>query len=191
MRENTNRGLWDFIQLFFPAGFSIDFRVSQLLFIFNFKDLLIMALNNIGLFHAALNHSLQQTNRGELCVKEQQYEALKAVVVEGKDTVCVLPTGYGKSLIYQLLPLIFDFYLYGGNPIACRSCIIVVSPLNAIMVDQINKLKEHFDVRVLKSNNRVERQRTDDDGHSHALYDQLEEPSQIMFAHPEVLIEDK
>lgn len=67
-----------------------------------------------------------------------------------------------------------------------RSSVIVVSPLNAIVVDQISKLKEHLDVRVLKSNDRTD---ASDDGSR--IYDQLKEPSQIIFAHPEVLIEDK
>lgn len=102
-----------------------------------------MASNNydIDIFHAALKHSLRQINRGKLRIKEQQYEAMNTIVADGKDTVCVLPTGYGKSLIYQLLPLVFDFYLSGGNPISSGSSVIVISPLNAIMVDPINKLK--------------------------------------------------
>ena len=32
-------------------------------------------------------------------LKEQQYEAVRKIVVDNQDTVCVLPTGYGKCLI--------------------------------------------------------------------------------------------
>ena len=43
-------------------------------------------------------------------MKECQYEVVKAVVVdwkdERKDTICILPTGHGKSLVYQLLPFV-------------------------------------------------------------------------------------
>jgi len=37
-----------------------------------------------------------------------QEEAVKAFT-EGKDVMVVLPTGYGKSMIYAILPLVFDF----------------------------------------------------------------------------------
>ena len=39
-------------------------------------------------------------------LKECQYEAVKGVVVDRKDRICILPTGYGKSLIYPLLPFV-------------------------------------------------------------------------------------
>ena len=37
-------------------------------------------------------------------IKEKQYQALLSIVKDSNDTICVLPTGYGKSLINQLLP---------------------------------------------------------------------------------------
>ena len=40
-------------------------------------------------------------------VKDKQMEAILAVV-RGKDTFVSLPTGYGKSMIYGLLPVVFD-----------------------------------------------------------------------------------
>ena len=40
-------------------------------------------------------------------LKEKQLEAVKTFV-EGKDTFVALPTGYGKSIIYAILPLVFD-----------------------------------------------------------------------------------
>ena len=40
-------------------------------------------------------------------LKTKQQEAIKAFM-NGKDVFVTLPTGYGKSLIYLLLPLIFD-----------------------------------------------------------------------------------
>ena len=45
---------------------------------------------------------LDKLGKAELSLKEAQYEALKNVVFDRRDTMCVLPTGYGKSLIYQL-----------------------------------------------------------------------------------------
>ena len=37
----------------------------------------------------------------------KQGEALEKIVLDSQDCVIVLPTGYGKSLIYQLLPSLF------------------------------------------------------------------------------------
>ena len=44
-----------------------------------------------------------------------------------------LPTGYGKSLCYALLPIVFDFVR--GRPLN-SSIVLCVSPLISLMVDQ-------------------------------------------------------
>ena len=41
-------------------------------------------------------------------LKSKQLEALDAFL-NGRDTFVSLPTGYGKSIIYAVLPLAFDF----------------------------------------------------------------------------------
>ena len=64
-----------------------------------------------------------------------------------KDCLCVLPTGYGKSLIYQLLPFVFDELQSEGK---CSSCVIVVSSLNAIMEDQICKISPDYNAVILR-----------------------------------------
>jgi len=53
-----------------------------------------------------------------------------ARVLDGKDTLAVMPTGGGKSLCYQLPALIF-----GGLT-------VVVSPLIALMEDQVRQLRD-------------------------------------------------
>ena len=45
-------------------------------------------------------------------LKDKQMDAIVAFV-SGNDVFVSLPTGYGKSLIYVLLPMVFD--LYKGN----------------------------------------------------------------------------
>ena len=40
-------------------------------------------------------------------LKEKQKEAVMTFV-QGHDTFVALPTGYGKSIIYAILPLVFD-----------------------------------------------------------------------------------
>jgi DNA topoisomerase-3 len=57
-------------------------------------------------------------------------EAVCRAVVEGKDVLLVMPTGAGKSLCYQLPGM-----ARGGTT-------LVVSPLIALMEDQVGKLRE-------------------------------------------------
>lgn len=58
-----------------------------------------------------------------------QQEAIIDAVIEGKDVLALLPTGGGKSLCYQIPGLVRD------------GICIVVSPLVALIKDQVNTLK--------------------------------------------------
>ncbi len=68
--------------------------------------------------------------------KEQLYVIVQYVL--GRDVSAVLPTGYGKSLCYQALPTVFNQIFFDGKD--HYSIIIVISPLIAIMKDQVNYL---------------------------------------------------
>ena len=54
--------------------------------------------------------------------------------LSGKDVLAVLPTGFGKSLIYQLAPLVTKKL----DPDS-KTIFIVVSPLVALMEDQLKE----------------------------------------------------
>ena len=80
-----------------------------------------MSVENISLFYSVLDEALERLGKKDLKLKECQYEAVKAVVVHRKDTVCILPTGYGKSLIYKLLPYCGLLNLFICNACAVRA----------------------------------------------------------------------
>lgn len=52
-----------------------------------------------------------------------------------RTTVIVLPIGYGKSLCFACLPWLFDKLDNTNEP----SIVIVICPLTAIMLDQVNQ----------------------------------------------------
>ena len=48
-------------------------------------------------FHDSINNALLRLDKAEISLKEAQFEALKAIVMERKDSLeIILPTGYGK-----------------------------------------------------------------------------------------------
>ena len=72
---------------------------------------------------------------GYVALKNEQERALLAFL-RGHDVFVSLPTGYGKSLCYAALPAAFDKLRTGTS----RSIVIVVSPLIALMKDQVSAL---------------------------------------------------
>ena len=65
-----------------------------------------------------------------------QKRAIQAIVVDKKDVFVNLPTGFGKSLIYQALP-VFDHVNKSAGHI-----VVVVSPLVSLMDDQVKILTD-------------------------------------------------
>ena len=62
--------------------------------------------------------------------QEGQWESIEALL-HGRDALVVMPTGSGKSLVYQLPALMLP------------GLTVVVSPLIALMKDQQDKLAAH------------------------------------------------
>ena len=68
------------------------------------------------------------------CLKDEQKKCI-AALLQRKDLLGLLPTGFGKSLIFQLYPRIFE--LVNGR----KNChVIIVSALNAITEEQVQEL---------------------------------------------------
>ncbi|OWF38947.1 ATP-dependent DNA helicase Q-like 3 [Mizuhopecten yessoensis] len=68
-------------------------------------------------------------------LKEKQLEALESLY-NGNDTIVVVPTGFGKSLIFQLLPWLMQGKFKRADPMI----VIIATPLNSIMHDQVQSL---------------------------------------------------
>ena len=75
---------------------------------------------------------------GYSSVKPEQEEAMKAFVKQQRDVFIAVPTGFGKSLCYSLLPLVFDRIREDGK----SSIVIVVSPSLALITDQVNAMSK-------------------------------------------------
>jgi ATP-dependent DNA helicase RecQ len=69
---------------------------------------------------------------------EHQEEGLKSLL-NGRDVLTILPTGSGKSLIFQCFPIVFD--VMHSKPPDSPSICLVISPLSSLMQDQVMYLK--------------------------------------------------
>ncbi len=65
-------------------------------------------------------------------LKQEQEDSILQFT-KGKDVFISLPTGFGKSLCYILLPGVFDII----RGVEKKSMILVISPLIALMEDQV------------------------------------------------------
>lgn len=71
----------------------------------------------------------------DICLKAEQ-ELLLKYIYEGHDTAAVLPTGFGKSLIFHLIPLLISAKTESA------SIAIVVAPITSLMEDQLKSLAD-------------------------------------------------
>ena len=60
------------------------------------SDLSAQSRAFIKMVDQAINFGQEIQNFSDITLKEKQYEVLKLLVVEEKDVLAVLPTGYGK-----------------------------------------------------------------------------------------------
>src|SRR5680860_1474553 len=79
------------------------------------------------------NQKLHQILKETFGYETFRFEQLNAInaVLDGTDTLAIMPTGGGKLLCYQVPAL----YLEGVT--------LVISPLISLMQDQVMNLKEH------------------------------------------------
>ena len=73
------------------------------------------------------------------CLYPEQIEAIEAILSK-KSVYASLPTGYGKSMIYYALPIVYEH----GNVAQTgetTSKVVIISPLQSLMEDQVRYLK--------------------------------------------------
>ena len=85
---------------------------------------------------------LFEIRRKEFCIKAAAVKAVRQLF-DGKDLVAVLRTGYGKSLIFQLLVFMDQRRqqkLHASVATRTQISLLVISPLTSIIQDQINEV---------------------------------------------------
>lgn len=70
-------------------------------------------------FQQTLNQTLKEL--GFQSLKLKQKEVVEAFV-KGKDVFVALPTGYGKSVVYAILPILFD--KIQGDLVHCKATLL-------------------------------------------------------------------
>ena len=162
-------------------------------------------------FLACLEFAVLNSLYKETILKPKQVLCLENAYLQN-DVMCVLPTGYGKSLIFHLLPMLlfakyklpgdlfFGWRSKGISTVVVNSIVIVVSPLNYLMSNRISRLSmSGIRASVIKvKESRRDIMTDDSEDMDDALVDVdfclCEEKSlrdgryQIVFAHPETLI---
>ena len=137
-----------------------------------------------------IQFSFDYTNYGNFILKPKQVLCLENLL-NGNDVLAVLPTGFGKSLLFHILPT----FLPTKN---VRNIILVITPLNSIIKDQIHTLHgKGITAAVLHT-----------EGPQHASTEKLFNPDtttsplvvdkailngeiSIVFGHPESLLNDE
>ncbi len=99
---------------------------------------------SLNQFFHAIKYALSVTNYENIFLKVKQYQVIESVLLK-RDTIGILATGYGKSVIFHLIPFAAD-YLYknfNGRNTQNGNIILIITQLNAIIDDQISILKKH------------------------------------------------
>lgn len=108
-----------------------------------------MKLNLNSFFHA-VRYALNAC-KCDVLLKVKQLKILETCML-GEHVIGVLPTGYGKSVIFHMLPFVSDYLNGKGN----KSIAVIISPLNALIEDQVSNLNARgVKAGVLQASHRV------------------------------------
>ena len=86
-----------------------------------------------------------------ICLKPEQTQAVRSLLA-GEDVFVSLPTGYGKSAIFQVLPFCASYLVSLVNPNPEPSLavpvVLIVSPLISLVADQVVSLQDKLHVHL-------------------------------------------
>ena len=84
----------------------------------------------------SITYTLERVGCPAIALKMEQRDCINHLY-EGKDVFLWLPTGFGKSLCYEVLPFVMDDKLGRHG-----SVVTVISPLVSLMADQVQSLRQ-------------------------------------------------
>lgn len=139
------------------------------------------------MFYSSLQAAILKSIYSNVNLKVKQVICLEAIYC-GHDVVTVLPTGYGKSVIFHLLPSLFLDKVNCERG-AAYPVVIVVSPLNALIKDQIRRLREgNIKAAILSMRNETNSEDLELDFGDANLLQLRDAQYKVIFAHPEAFI---
>ena len=130
-----------------------------------------------------LDYAIHKSLYTNINLKPKQLLCLQAMYND-RDTVAILPTGYGKSLIYQLLPPLLSKRIRTQLDVE-KAVVLVISPLNSLIDDQIKKINDCTELRAtVLSADQEKNEEYDANENVDGLCD-------ILFLHPEACLLSK
>ncbi|XP_044167046.1 ATP-dependent DNA helicase RecQ-like [Acropora millepora] len=140
------------------------------------------------MFYSSLQAAISHSIYSNVNLKVKQVICLEAIY-HGRDVVAVLPTGYGKSVIFHLLPSLFLDKINYERGAAAHPVVIVVSPLNALIKDQIRRLQEgNVNAAILNVRKKANSEDLEFDLSDANLSQLRDAKYEVIFTHPEAFI---
>ena len=84
-----------------------------------------------------INYVMTKYNFPNICFKPKQIQCLEYLVLRN-DVIGIFPTGFGKSILFQLLP---DLSSISTHQEGNGNIVLVVCPLNSLIDDQVTYLR--------------------------------------------------
>ena len=82
---------------------------------------------------------LSKIGKKNITLLQEQYQAISSVF-SGQDTIVCIPTGRGKSIIFEAVPWCHVFANGNGDCRGIDSVVLIISPLLSLMTKQVGDL---------------------------------------------------